>query len=582
MQSLRRQAAGTLAGLFALPLLSLAQETDDPLLYLYSGGIDELLVDARDAGLKRALLMVDDRLLELPGEIGAEVPPPILRLIFDVIYSPMDLELHLAPPGQTELPVDAQLRVFGNAEKRESIAQGIEAVLTMVGTASEYIEGSSYQSIPMPMGSLLHGSVPTEAGREGYSLVFGEPRVAPPRTDAHDLPAGVQPALYLDADATALRPYLEMVVDMAGPQGDLIYEFLDRFGLFGEEHLGYRVAVGHGADRMHTEVRVVNGVTMLESLGTLVREPLTLAELRLVPSDAVVASMWKVDLSFLIDMIDLFSEAVQEDIVAEVEENLGLNLENDVLSLLGNVGGFYTADSTGGGGLFSSVLFQAVKDEGRMNATLDKIAGKIDAISAAEANGYVAMRSWQYGNQRCRSLQFPGLPVPIEPSMALRNGVLWIAATPQALRGAIDHASSAQNGLIDSERFQTYAHGSLDDLNSFSYQDTPRQIRDGYGMATLAFTALRNAVRSPHTDRDPGMVQPGFDEMVKQSRPTIMLGRIEGDDLVVRGEGDRSFSAQMIGLLGNPMLLLNVLSGFVGAAASQGPELERELENLFR
>ena len=199
------------------------------------------------------------------------------------------------------------------------------------------------------------------------------------------------------------------------------------------------------------------------------------------------------------------------------------------------------------------------------------------------ANGYVGMRSWKHGDQRCRSLQFPGIPVPLEPSLCLKNGMLWMAATPQALRGAIDHANRAQTGLVDTERFRSSAVGSMEHLMSFSYQDTHRLVRDGYGLATLAFSALRNAVRSPHTlERDPGEVLPAYHRMVEATRPTVMFGRIEGDDIVVRGEGDRSITSHMIALMGNPMLALGVASGVLSGMLANAPGLERELENMFR
>ena len=572
------------AALLALPALTQvpqAQEaSDDPLLYVYSGGLDALLVDPRDEGLLRALRMLDDRLLEVPGEVGADFPPSIIRLLFDVGFSPMDFELHLDSMEESggEVPVDAQLRIFGNAEKRESIARGTEAILTMGGMASHSVEGADYQQIPLPVGALLHGAIDDSVGREGYFLVFGEPSTAPPRTAQHGLPDGVEPALFLEADARAIRPYLEMAVDMAGPQGDILYEMLDMFGLFGEEHLGYRAAIGHGTDRAHTVVRTINGVPALESLGSLVREPLTMAEMRLIPEDAVFASMWKSDLSFMSDMFQVFSDAVEEDLLIEIEKMSGIHLGHDVFDVIGHVGGVYMADSTGGGGLVSTVIFNSVKDEAKMNATLDKVAHKIDALGSLHAKGYVAMRTWEHQGTRCRSLQFPGVPVPIEPSFCIKNGMLWVGATPQALLGALEHASNAKSGLIDSARFQDAAFGSMEDLTSFSYQDTSRLVHDGYGWGTLMFTALQNAVRSPHDpERDPGLVMPTYSGIAQGARPSVMFGRIEGNDIVVRGQSDRSMVANFTAVLGNPLLLVGVCLGLVGGIAE-----EPAVQQLFR
>jgi hypothetical protein len=555
----------------AAPSLSVAQEAAPaagPLVYVYSGGLDALLVDERDEGLHRALLMLDDRLAELPGELGADVPEPVLRLLTDVAFGPHDFELHVSTleEAQGEMPVAAQLRAFGDQKKRTALSQGIAGILELIGMQSRPVEGQTYSEIPLPAGSLLHGEMAPGSGTEGYFVAYGPPHAGAPRLAGHDLPQGIEPAFLIEIDSRTLRPYLEMAVDMGGPQSDLLYEMFDMFGLFGEDPLGYRIAVGHGDDSMHLVGRTVNGVAALESLGTLVREPLTAEEMRLVPMDAVQAAMWKSDLGFMTELFELLGDAVGEDIFGELEAQTGIHFGNDVFDVLGQLGGYYMADSTGGGGLMSMVFFTSLKDSTRMEATLDKVANKVEELGRMYAQGYVAMRSWEHEGLACRSLRFPGVPAPFEPSMAIQDGILWMGASPQALLAALRHAKSGAKGLVEGGRFKSSASGSLENLNSFSYQDTPRLVRDGYGMATLLFAGLANAVRSPHdASRDPGLILPPYEDFAHGSRATVMLGRIEGPDLVVRGEGDRSIAANVTAAMSNPLVLVMAASSFLSA-----------------
>src|SRR5688572_4716589 len=61
-------------------------------LVIYSAGADALLSDPKDAGLLRALKMLDERVLELPREVEDEsMPAPAIQLALQLLMSPMSL-----------------------------------------------------------------------------------------------------------------------------------------------------------------------------------------------------------------------------------------------------------------------------------------------------------------------------------------------------------------------------------------------------------------------------------------------------------------------------------------------------------
>ena len=114
-------------------------------------------------------------------------------------------------------------------------------------------------------------------------------------------------------------------------------------------------------------------------------------------------------------------------------------------------------------------------------------------VLAPQTRGYVAVREWESEGRRCRSLQFPGLPIPLEPSFAIHRGMLWIGASRQALLGALAHADAAaagDEGLGGDPRFVAAIGGDTNDLFSVSWQDSAELLEDGYCGMMLATTAL--------------------------------------------------------------------------------------------
>lgn len=541
-----------------------------PLLRASCAGLDALLADPRDAGLRRALSMLDERLLELPAELGGELPEAAVRLLTDLFLGAHDLEVRVLPPTAMQdgaAPVEVQLRSFGDAAKARSIAASVASLLEMGGMASEPVAGATWQRVALPVGALLHGALPPSAGREGYFVSFGEPHDWTPQAAA-DLPPDARPVLSLEIDGAAVEPYLRMAVDMAGPQGDVLFDFLDRFGLLGDKVPGLRLAIGQGEQRMHSVTRVVHGVSMAESVGFLSRRPLQPEELRLLPADARMAWLSRVRLDFLPELLEMVADASGEDLLGEFREHTGFDLEQDFVAPLGDlVGGF--ASESSGGGLASTVLLLGVDDEARLEATIAKLDEHLAALEP-QTRGYVALRAFELRGQRCRSLLFPGLPIPFEPSFALRGGVLWAAATRQALDGALAQAEAAARGdagLLGDARFRQAFSGRTDDLSMLQFVDLAHAAREGYGLASLACAALANAVRSPHdAARDPGVLLPSLAELLRGAQAAVNVTRIEGDDLVSRMVTERSMALQVAAALGNPMMLAWGLGAGINAA----------------
>lgn len=545
-------------------------------LVIHSAGLDAMLDDPRDAGLLRALGMLDERLLELPAELGGGAPPPgSVEFLCEALSAPWTLLLDLdeshghVPDESMPVSVRATWTVHaGSAERAaalEARCAGLLMLLPLPSTSAE--DDPELTEVETPKGSLFHGA---HAKSGTFVLAWGEPAKEGIRLAALGFPQGVAPVFALDFELSELVSSFRHLLEQAGPEAQMVTKQLEAIGLLGQDALGFSFAAGHGSDRAHYRGRYRNWVSMARNTGALVSTPIPPEELRLVPADATLVSLSRSEPTSILRTFELFGAEFEAQILAHLRAALGLELGADVLEPLGQTFGFYLSDTTGGGGLASAVAFVALDDEARMAATLERLASRLNEHATSMLDGRARVRSFEHEGSRCLALTFPGLPVPLEPTLAIHAGHLFAAATPQTLFAALAHARGRGEGLPSHPGLRALGLGPLDDLQGLVFSDAPRLARDGYGMLGLVASALANAVRSK-TDalREPGLVLPSYHELLEGARPTLLLTRIQGADLVLVGQGDRSAQLHLAATLGWAPAIFAGFAG-MGALASIG------------
>jgi hypothetical protein len=560
--------------------------TNEDVFVFYCAGADAMFGDERDAALEEALSLLDDRLLELPEELGeGDFPAPMVELVLDMLASPMSLRVDLEDDidWSDGPPVHAQLTLEGEPEMVSSIASRFHAYLGMaVPLAQDAVPGEEkLRSSVTPAGTTYFGETD---GRFVVSL--GEPKRDELGLGSLDLPRGVEPEFALKMDLTKVMPPLMAYLAMSGDAMGPLAAQLSLMGLSAETPLSFTMATGHGTDRAYFASRTKNYAQLLEAQGQQPLEPLTQADLEAIPSDATYASLVKFDWGYMLQMLDRLQEQMGEEDVpnlrAMAKQLVGIDLEEDLFGPLGTTTGMYMSDTTGGGGLLSTVLFASVDDEERLRETIDRLVGIANGLAADAVQGYVTIRHWEHEEAPCWTLSFPGLPIPMQLSAALTDGYFIEAVTPQALTAAVDQVRGEGRSLLDNRAFRTGA-GSTKDLYSVSYQDTERLIDDGYGLATLLFSTLSNGVRSREEDRGPDFVLPPFNELKEGAVPQVIVGRMDGDDLVGSGQMDASLTANVTAMLGTPLFKIMVLAGAAGGFAGVTARQEAaETEALLR
>lgn len=563
--------------LAALPLSQQAPAAPDAptsheVFSLSSQGLAAMLVDSKDQGLRQALALLEPRLAELGRELGArlEVPPPVLILAARALTGPVRLDVGVLPevePGGLPFSIRLELPGATQEEARET-ARRMAQTMRQSGLQVRLPEGEGLVEVE-------EAPVPIRIGTQGTSgvLVVGASEsFAAPR-------AGVSGA---DAPAFALRiDYGQLVEQMMALSGDsdpeqkMALEMLTKMGLT-HLRLSLETRIEEHASRT-TVVQAGYGRGLREA-GIVPDEPLPASVLAAVPEDALWAQLFTFDpggyLDFILDALDeQIAASGMQDPIEQLDQMSGFHLHRDVCDHLGTSFGVYSSDTTGGSGMTSLVAFATLRNAASFGETLTRLEELAIGMAQAETGGKVAIRSWESGGATFKTLVFPGLPIPVEPTWVIASDHLFVAASPQAALGAVHQLQHAATSLEDNARFVEQLPSNRTGLQAVGFFDTPRLLRAGYAPMSLACSALANATRSGSDPAlDAGLILPPFHELGRGAKAMVTVSRFEGDDLVQETVGDRSFAVNATALAGflieGPFLPLLAIAGF-GAWSEQ-------------
>lgn len=515
---------------FAFPSTRAPQD----LLVVQSAGLDDLLVDARDAGLRAVLERLDERLAELLAEIGEDWPLSAKAMPFaaELLTRPMSLRIG-ADARSTDFPWFGEQRCTRASEADARASAEIAARLASdMGMELSDPDAAGARSIA--------GPVPARIATRGaeLSLALGAPPPDPIVLRATHMPQGVTPALVVQADCGALLGALGSSSDIQPLVG-----FLDALGLGAataswslgfDEHAGVSVLALTGC------------VEALQQRGLVTSARLTRESLRPIPADATFACVSAVAPLGVYRWI----VAVERELggprgshpTEELARFTSLVIEDDLIEPLGDTWGLYASDSTGGGGLTSLVFFAQVVDAETLGASLKQIEARLNEAARAEARGYVQVRRREHAGVELATLTFPGLPVPFEPTWALAHGWFVIGCTPGATEVALDQLAGGRPDLGAEPRFIAALPGGWEGSLSLSYVDSARFVREGYGLACLAASALTNAMRSRAVEEPlvaPAL--PSYATLARDVRASVSTARVVDGVLVVESRSDRSW-----------------------------------------
>lgn len=550
------------------------------LMALYCAGAEKMFVDPKDAALLEALKMIDDRVAELPREMGddAQLPPDVMPLVARVLSGPLTLRIRESsePVPGMPIPLSVQLSMPGiGAAEAATTSERMGRLLEMAGMGAPEVGENGLASLPLP--------VPAWYGARGddFLLAIGETQSDPVQFSGAGLPSGVEPVFGMRMNYGMLLQLLGNMAEMTGePELAVMHELLVKMGL---ADMRFSVVSGHDDHHAYSTVLMPGYAAVMREQGTIPEAPLAEGTLRMIPEDATWASVGALNLSGSVNMLrSVMTDSPDYDPAQDPIELLanftGIHLERDVIDQLGSDWGMYASDSTGGSGLLSAVAFMELKEGSTLTETTGRLEQMLNGMARAMAKGYVQTRHWERDGHEYTSLTFPGLPVPMEPTCAIAGGYMIMGVTPQAAIGAVQQATHGDHSLLDNKSFRENLIGGVEDCYAIYFVDTPKLARSGYGVMSVLCSALANGTRSPRdASRNAGLVLPSYHDLLAGAVPSVGVTRIDGADWVQKSRGDRSILVNLTGGVGfvtSSPLMMTLLT-----AVPMGIAMENEMSS---
>ncbi len=306
------------------------------LLYVWSGGIDALMVDPKDAGLRDALHAASARMLELPEEMGEpEFPADAIEFALVEFLGPMSLRVTPTPDaddGAIPIRVQMQMRNASPEEARRRADQ-LTRVLSKFDIPSLGVdEADGLSKLDLGMVQAQHGIA--RAGRADTVVVaMNGLDTTDPELGTLDLPAGVAPAAAFRFDYAALA---DMIERFAGPDA------VEPLRAAGMNDVVIQGGIGHGKDRAYMSLRTLDWVPMAKASHALPHGSIERAAFAAIPSDATAAMITRMDLGSILHAMEQVTEAGEGlsgmgdglDPLALAREITGVDLEQDLIAHL--------------------------------------------------------------------------------------------------------------------------------------------------------------------------------------------------------------------------------------------------------
>ncbi|MEM8835876.1 MAG: hypothetical protein AAGD00_08650 [Planctomycetota bacterium] len=553
-------------------------------------GIDALLPTDKDARLVEALKALPTwvkGLREFDNDFE-EIPEEAIDLVFDMLGSPARFAIAGGRVNPDTGAPELGINLAWTMPDREALGAFEErfefiAAMTPLGEMQDPIESKRFegmQEINLPFGALAFG--PRESrGELRYELIFG--KVTDPDAMYRTLPeapAGVDVVMRATLDFEAATPLMQMAMfplAMAGEAGEMVINQVRGAGLMGDNAIEAHYVVGH-RDGRFVERAVLAGARDFAEPLQISKEPLPADLYQVIPSDAIMVFAQNKDHSSDFEQLRAFMSMSPEGdgldrFLAEFEEHLGVSLEDELIPSIGQTGAVYLADSTGGNALTSLVLLQKMDDADPLKEVLSNGASKLNAMLREELEFepvMIQLSTFERGGVQFSQFQFSGLPIPVQPTLAVVGDWVVAAGSPNAAMAAVAQAQSKRGGMQPKPWWG--------DATMIAYADTEALLRDGYPTMTLLSDALVNTVR-PRNDRGgPQMIVPLVNDLAKDAKLMLGHGAWDGDDFVWTAQTDSSLLVSLSAVLGmgdaGTLIGGAIVGGTIGANAARQSQWE--------
>lgn len=361
-----------------------------------------------------------------------------------------------------------------------------------------------------------------------------------------DLPAGA---------AKSLSAAPEFVRAVASTQKDaVVAAYLDGEKLLALIEMGVQMSGDPNAAQMYPKIKAALGVENLKQamftagfdgkgwqrnifvgapqprtglLALFDAKPVSDDAIRLIPQNARTASAASFDLTRAlaeirgsIEKIDPGVRQQLDQTLANISQQLGLDIERDLIGAMGNEWASYMSPTVGGNNFLGAVGINRLRDPAKAEQALGKLTDIANNILADKLRGEdvrISLRRETIGGLKITYLATPF----VTPTWTIKNGNLYIALYPQVAATAAGLAGKG-GSLLDNPDFaamrKTLAGGKGAAPSAISFNDLPKAAPDTYAMwlAVSRLAGFGDMFGVP----SPAMILPPLDVLAQHLTPS--------------------------------------------------------------
>jgi prepilin-type processing-associated H-X9-DG protein len=261
--------------------------------------------------------------------------------------------------------------------------------------------------------------------------------------------------------------------------------------------------------------------------------PLATEMFKLIPDSSTTAGAGSCDLDALFTRIDQAVVQFSPDqgnqfhqILARVNQTLGLDIQKDFLAALGVQWGYYVDPATAGNGLLGCTIVNCPRNADQLQTSLNNLESLANnMIRQAIQHGQGGGRGQLTFHVEFRQLTSNGTSVHylatplISPSWAIKDGTLYIGLFPQIVVSAVNRPADAKS-ILDNPDFQAVMRklNAPAAYSSFEFIDLPKTMPNGY-QSCLALSRLYFGLGDLFGAQSPPLIMPSLDKIMAETEP---------------------------------------------------------------
>ncbi len=507
-----------------------------------AAGIDGLAADPEILAFIAAIdKAIQESIAQNAGEgvekILGENIPPLIKIMLNrpgCLYMDVDaksaLKLMSNPPQLPEftptwvgmMPAVEVTLIVSGGDQAEAMAKPIQALVDLL-PEGDRVDNLQHQKFPIP----LEGASLTLHRHENYFILgWGKDTVDRAVKGLKDesqglkvnprFEAGMEKVLLDRPSSVAwfdMKSLVNKAVQGLGPQGLVVAAVVQQLGADTIESLAMCSGVVDG--QLHSKGFLKTGGKTEGLLALAAGRPLSAKDFQEVPADADLVLAFTIDLPKILGTTrKLIAQAGEqpkenfEQILAQLEKELGLSFENDVFKAFGQSWLLYDSPSNGGVLFTAPILGLEVTDYEAAKKTFAKLMDVLKLAVPGEIQGgrfgrgiYLTKKSFL--DHEIYYINPVGREEPFAPAFTLTKTHLLVSPHPQQLKAHLRFLASKEGRF--SEKFEAKIQHGGGELFAMCY--TEPQLFARYVVAVSPIIA---AMSFPEIQRE-GVNIDGFE-----------------------------------------------------------------------